>query len=92
MYELKISKSFKKSLKRIEKRGYNLSLLKEVVDKLQRGETLPTKYKSHELTGNYKGNMECHIKPDWILIYRIDNDILILTLVETGSHSDLFNM
>lgn len=92
MYELKISKSFKKSLRRIEKRGYNLSLLKEVVDKLQKGETLPPKYKSHELAGNYKGNMECHIKPDWLLIYRIDNDVLILTLVETGSHSDLFNM
>ncbi len=92
MYELKISKAFKKSLKRMEKRGYNLSLLAEVVEKLQKGEKLPPKYKNHELTGNHNGNMECHIKPDWLLIYKIEDNILILTLIETGTHSDLFNM
>lgn len=57
---------------------------------LANGETLPPKYKDHELKGNYQGHRECHIEPDWLLIYKIENDILILTLTRTGTHSDLF--
>lgn len=54
------------------------------------GETLPEKNKDHELTGDWVGHRECHVQPDWLLIYRIDDDVLVLTLSRTGSHSDLF--
>ena len=70
--------------------GEDVSLLDEVVDTLRRGITLDEKYHDHELTGNYKGFRECHVKPDWLLIYLIEGDILTLTLVDTGTHSDLF--
>ena len=91
MYKLKVTKNFKKSLKRIKKRGYNIKKLEEVVEKLRTGQKLSSKYKDHELIGNYKGYRDCHIEPDWILIYKIENDLLILTLVDTGTHSD-FNI
>lgn len=64
----------------------------ETVDLLQRGEKLPEQFRDHELAGNLKGSRECHILPDLLLIYRIFNDILILELVDTGSHADLFGM
>ena len=70
----------------------DLSLLDEVIDKLRQGITLDEKYKDHILKGEYAGFHECHIKPDWLLIYLIENDVLTLTLVDTGSHSDLFKM
>lgn len=76
----------------MKKRGMDLTLLDEVVDKLRQGITLDEKYKDHVLKGEYAGFHECHIKPDWLLIYLIDNDILTLTLVDTGSHSDLFKL
>lgn len=75
----------------MKKRGLDLSLLDNVVDTLRQGKPLAEKYRDHSLTGNYKGFRECHIKPDWLLIYLIENDILTLTLVDTGSHVDLFN-
>ena len=75
----------------MKKRGMDLTLLDEVVDKLRQGITLDEKYKDHILKGEYAGFHECHIKPDWLLIYLIDNDVLTLTLVDTGSHSDLLN-
>lgn len=87
-YQLAISKSFKKDYKKIQKRGYDLSLLHEVVNKLLKGEPLPEKNKDHALTGNWKGYRECHIQPDWLLIYEIIEDRLILSLTGTGSHSD----
>ena len=68
-----------------------MALFQEVVDLLVKGITLPAKYQNHPLTGNYKGWMECHIQPDWLLIYRMEDDILILTLSATGTHSDLFD-
>lgn len=89
MYELKITGNFKKGLKRIKKRGYKIELLEEIVEKLRKGEKLPEKYKDHELSGNHKGYRDCHIEPDWLLIYKIENMKLILTLVNTGTHSDL---
>ena len=79
---------FKKDLKLMKKRGKNIEKLKEIVRKLASKELLPEKNKNHQLTGNYKGFGECHIEPDWLLIYRITNKNLIL--VRTGSHSDLF--
>ena len=81
---------FQRDLKRIEKRGYNISLLAEVIKKLANGEQLPEKNKDHNLSGDYSGCRECHITPDWLLIYEISNDELILYLTRTGTHSDLF--
>ncbi len=92
MYEIKFTNAFKKSYKLMKKRGHNIDLLDDVINTLRQGRKLDDKYHDHALTGNYQGFRECHIKPDWLLIYLIENDILTLTLVNTGSHSDLFNM
>lgn len=81
---------FQKDLKKAEKRGLNLSLLSDVIKMLAKGEKLPPRYKDHALTGNYEGCRECHIQPDWLLIYEIFENDLILYLTRTGSHSDLF--
>lgn len=90
MYSIRPTTKFQKDLKRIEKRGYNISLLTEVIKKLANGEQLPEKNKDHSLLGEYSGCRECHIAPDWLLIYEIANDELILYLTRTGTHSDLF--
>jgi len=90
MLEVKFTSKFKKDYKLIKKRGMNISLLKEIVGKLANNIPLEEKYKDHELTGNYKGFRECHIQPDWLLIYFIKDDKLTLTLTRTGTHSDLF--
>ena len=90
MYLVRPTSKFQKDLKRIEKRGYNISLLTEVIKKLAKGEQLPEKNKDHNLLGEYSGCRECHITPDWLLIYEIANDELILYLTRTGTHSDLF--
>ena len=82
---------FKKDYKLAIKRHMNIDLLDDIIRMLSRGETLPKKNKDHELTGNWAGHRECHIQPDWLLIYRIENDILVLTLTRTGTHSDLFD-
>ena len=74
----------------MKKRGLDIRLLDNVIDMLRQGQTLDIKYRDHALTGNYEGYRECHIKPYWLLIYYIENDILTLTLSDTGSHSDLF--
>ena len=90
MYRIVPTGKFKKDLKTIIKRGYNINLLDEVVTKLSNGEKLPEKNKDHSLVGNYVGKRECHITPDWLLIYEIDGNDLILYLTRTGTHSDLF--
>ena len=92
MYTVKFTSSYKKSYNLMKKRGLDLSLLDDVVDILRQGKTLDKKYKDHLLKGEYAGFHECHIKPDWLLIYLIENDVLTLTLVDTGSHSDLFKL
>ena len=92
MLKIQVSTKFRKDVKRIKKRGYNLSLLQDTLDKLCTKEPLVPKYKDHALTGLYKGFRECHIQPDWLLIYAIDEDKLILVASRTGSHSDLFDM
>ena len=89
-YNIVQTTKFKRDLKLAQKRGYNLLLLSEAVDLLAEGKSLPEKYKDHTLIGNYVGCRECHITPDWLLIYEISNDELILYLTRTGTHSDLF--
>lgn len=89
-YQIQMSTKFKKDYKLMIKRGFKKSLLQEVITLLAEGEVLPEKYHDHSLSGNYAGYRECHITPDWLLVYRIEEDLLILALARTGSHSDLF--
>lgn len=89
-YTVKPTTKFQKDLKRAQKRGYDISLLTEIIKKLAKGEQLPEKNKDHSLSGDYAGCRECHITPDWLLVYEIDNGELILYLTRTGTHSDLF--
>ena len=89
-YTVKLTNKFKKDYKIIEKQGKNIKKLLEVIEVLADGEQLDSKYKDHSLIGNYKGYRECHIEPDWLLIYKVMENILILTLSRTGSHSELF--
>lgn len=91
-YELVLTSKFKKGLKLAQKRGLKIKLLEAVVDKLQNGIPLEEKYHDHELKGKFKGFRECHIQPDWLLMYLVEDDVLTLTLVDTGIHSDLFKM
>ncbi|MBR4907427.1 MAG: type II toxin-antitoxin system YafQ family toxin [Acidaminococcaceae bacterium] len=72
------------------KRNMDMDLLDDIIRKLARGETLPDKNKDHDLSGDWVGHRECHILPDWLLIYKIDESVLVLTLTRTGTHSDLF--
>ncbi|MCI8312705.1 MAG: type II toxin-antitoxin system YafQ family toxin [Lachnospiraceae bacterium] len=90
MYQVKFTTAYKKAYKLMKKRGMDISLLDEVVDLLCQGRHLEERYRDHGLTGDLAGFRECHIKPDWLLIYLIENDVLTLTLIDTGSHSDLF--
>ena len=82
----KVQKDYKLAMKR----HMNMDLIDDIIRALSRGEKLPEKNKDHELTGDWIGHRECHILPDWLLIYRIEDNILVLTLARTGSHSDLF--
>ena len=91
-YEIERTPTFKMDFKLAQKQGLDLNKLKEIITLLANGEPLPPKNKDHQLKGNYKGHRECHIEPDWLLIYKIQDDMLILTLVRTGSHSKLFNL
>lgn len=88
-YELVTTAKFRKDVKLMKKRGKDLKLLQEVIDTLLEGKTLDAKYKDHALVGNYIGFREWHIQPDWLLIYMISNEPLIVTASRTGSHSDL---
>nr|WP_157278218.1 type II toxin-antitoxin system YafQ family toxin [Aliarcobacter butzleri] len=88
MYQIFRTTSFKKNYKKLSQKNKNI--LKEVIIKLANNEILEEKYKDHKLIGDYLGCRECHIKPDLMLIYRIDNQVLELALVRIGNHSDLF--
>ena len=90
MLTIRYETTFKKDFKRIVKRGYNIKLLENVIEMLANEQTLPEKYRDHSLIGDYADCRECHITPDWLLIYRISNAELILYLTRTGTHSDLF--
>lgn len=91
-YTVRPTSRFQKDLKRIARRGYNTELLTAVIKKLANGEHLAQKHRDHALTGDYAGCRECHITPDWLLIYEISDDTLLLYLTRTGTHSDLFKM
>lgn len=89
-YTVKPTAKFQRDLKRVQKRGYDISLLTDVIKKLANGEQLPAKNRDHSLSGDYADCRECHITPDWLLVYEIDKGELILYLTRTGTHSDLF--
>lgn len=91
-YTIKPTSQFKKDLKRCKKSGLDLDKLKIVLHYLKCGEPLPAQYHDHALQGKWKGCRECHIAPDWLLIYKIENGELLITLVSTGSHSQLLGM
>jgi mRNA interferase YafQ len=90
MLTIKYHTLFKKDFKRIKKRGYDISRLEKIVELLANEVSLPEQFKDHNLSGNYNGFRECHIAPDWLLIYQVNNNELVLVLSRTGSHSDLF--
>lgn len=81
---------FRKDYKLAMKRRMKIELLDAVIRKLAAGEPLPEKNRDHALNGNWTGHRECHIQPDWLLLYRLEDDVLVLTLTRTGTHSDLF--
>lgn len=90
MLDVYFSAQFKKDYRLAEKQGRNLELLFEVIDIIASEKPLDSKYKDHSLSGKYKGHRECHLQPDWLLIYKIDKSVLILSLTRIGSHSELF--
>ena len=89
-YAIRPTTKFQKDLKRAQKRGYDIGLLTEVIRKLAAGEPLPAKNNDHPLSGDYAGCRECHITPDWLLIYETTDKELVLYLLRTGTHNDLF--
>lgn len=89
-YDVQFTNQFKKDLKLAQKQKKNLDKLFDVIDILANGGILDVKYKDHELTGNYKGTRECHVEPDWLLIYEIRDEVLVLMLYRLGTHSELF--
>ncbi len=89
-YEVKFTKQFKKDLKLAKKQNKDLDKLFEVVSILADGGTLDARYRDHDLSGNYKGTRECHIEPDWLLVYEIRDEVLVLMLYRLGTHSELF--
>ena len=91
-YEIKNTTQFKKDYKLAKRRGLDINLLKGIITKLANGEVLAPKHKDHPRSGDWVGHRECHIQPDWLLVYRYDNDVLVLTLSRTGTHSDLFSL
>jgi len=90
VYKIRVSNKFEKDFAKCVKRNYDLELLGKVLEILENSGSLPRNYKSHILSGNYKGYWECHIKPDWLLIWKQDDMTKVIDLVRTGTHSDLF--
>ena len=88
-YTVKPTTQFRRDYKLAMKRGLKIELLEDVIAMLAMGEPLPKSYRDHALSGNWLGHRECHIQPDWLLVYRYEEDILVLTLTRTGTHSDL---
>ena len=89
-YEVRFTSQFKKDLKRAKKQHKNLDALFDVVDVLAKGGKLDTKFHDHDLLGKYKGTRECHIEQDWLLVYELLDDVLVLMLSRIGSHAELF--
>jgi len=90
-YKVKFTSAYKKDYKRAKKCGLDINLLDDVVEELRQGHQLDPRYHDHELRGNWAGFRECHIQPDWLLVYLIEDDILTLTLTNTGTHADIFD-
>ncbi|GBU25654.1 hypothetical protein R83H12_02309 [Fibrobacteria bacterium R8-3-H12] len=90
MLRLEVSSKYKKDRKLMKRQGKDMLLLDNIIEKLQNEETLDIKHHDHPLHGDYNGFRECHITPDWLLIYWVDDEALVLTAARTGSHSDLF--
>ena len=90
-YDLAVTAQFRKDYKLAKKRGMKMEALAEIVTLLAKGEALPEKNRDHSLSGNWIGHRECHVLPDWLLIYRIEENVLVLTLTRTGTHSDLLD-
>ncbi|MFC2629197.1 type II toxin-antitoxin system YafQ family toxin [Lancefieldella rimae] len=90
-YEVKFTNQFKRDLKLAKKQKRDLDKLFEVVNILADGDVLDAKYHDHDLLGNYKGTRECHIEPDWLLVYELRDEVLVLMLYRLGSHADLFS-
>jgi len=90
IYKVRWTSQFKKDYKKAIKRKYDVNFLQQIVRTIAEGKSLPEEYKDHQLSGNWINHRECHIQNDWLLIYQIQNDILVLELTRTGTHSDLF--
>lgn len=90
MYKIYTTNRFEKDLRLCKKRNYDLNLLKEVIDLLQKDGKLPRRYKPHKLIGNYVNCWECHIKSDWLLVWKQNEEALTLLFTNTGTHADLF--
>ena len=91
MMTLVTTAQFRKDYKRVKKRGCDMALLENVIDALLAGETMDPRYRDHALSGRLNGYRECHILPDWLLMYAVDGERLILVAARTGTHSDLFD-
>ncbi len=89
-YTIEYTREFLRDAKRCRKRGLNMQLLEKVISLLEESGTLPPEYRPHKLTGNYKGHWECHIQPNWLLVWRQNDTLLTLLLTNTGTHSDIF--
>ena len=89
-YKIKFTSRFKKDLKQAKKQGKDIEKLFDIIERIAKDETLDERYRDHSLAGNYKGTRECHIDPDFLLIYEKIEEVLVFSLVRTGSHSDLF--
>ena len=92
MYKIEITTRMKRDIKRMHKRGKDMQKLSAVLDLLAEGNPLPRQYRDHALTGNFNGFRECHIESDWLLMYIVHKDVLVIAASATGSHSDLFGM
>ena len=91
-YDVQFTNQFKRDIKLAQKQGHNLNKLFAIIDTLASGNVLDAKYKDHALSGKYAGTRECHVEPDWLLIYKVQKDVLVLMLYRLGSHSELFGM
>ncbi len=91
MYTVRVSTRFKRDIKRCQKQCKDMNVFKATNDYLVGGEALPARYRDHLLTGNWRSHRECHLAPDWLLIYRINEEEKQIEYVRTGSHSELFS-
>ena len=90
MYKIEVTNRFKQNLKKLQKSGFNMKILNDVIDMLANGKILPEKYRNHPLKGKYKGYYDCHILPDLVLVYKIEKERLVLIFFDIDTHSNLF--